>query len=131
MFLELDRYWQELSEARITRSIHEKWEERRLPSFMRDRYTHTVMHRVALGRGPLRAVIHRRHDEKLQYCRYGCDAKEDAMHVVMHCTATKRNRETIQHRCFRMKLDFTMKTIFREIQLQDDLEDLLSVFLNT
>ena len=71
MFLELNEYWQSLSEARVTRSIHPKWKERRLPSFMAKRYTHTVMHRLALGRGPLRAVIHRRHDASLQRCRYG------------------------------------------------------------
>ena len=98
---------------------------------MRNRYTHTVMHRLALGRGLLRAVIHRRHDEKLKYCRYGCDAKEDAVHVVMHCTRTKRKRDLIQHKCSKMRKDFTMKTIFSEMKLQDDLEDLISVFLNT
>ena len=131
MFLELDHYWQGLSEARITKSIHEKWEERRLPSFMRNRYTHTVMHRLALGRGPLRAVIHRRHDENLKYCRYGCDAKEDAEHVVMNCERTKRKRNLIKHKCSKMKIDFTMKSIFTEMKLQDDLEDLIGVFLNT
>ena len=95
MFMELDGYWQSLSEARVTRSIHPHWEERRLSSFMKSRYYHTVMHRMALGRGPLRAVIHRKHDEALQRCRYGCNAKESAEHVVMGCNMTQNERNNI------------------------------------
>ena len=60
MFMELNEYWKGSIEARLTREIHPRWEERKLSAIMGRRYTHTVMHRMALGRGPLRAVIHRR-----------------------------------------------------------------------
>ena len=130
MFLELNDYWQGLSEARITRSIHPIWEERRLPSFMAKRYTHTVMHRLALGRGPLRAVVHRRRDEKLQMCRFGCDKKENAFHMIMGCHKTKAKRELIKKQCQKMKEEFNVKTLFTNIAIQDDLENLIGEFLN-
>ena len=76
-------------------------------------------------------MIHRRHDENLQYCRYGCNAKEDARHVVMFCVKTKRKRDLIKSKCVKMQIEFTMKSVFTEMELQDDLEDLISVFLNT
>ena len=94
------------------------------------RYAHTVMHRMALGRGPLRAVIHRRGEAKLQQCRYGCEAKEDAFHVVMSCKKTKGRREIIKKICMKKKIEFSMKTIFSELQLQDEAETLIGVFLN-
>ena len=65
------------------------------------------MHRMALGRGPLRAVIHRRGEAKLQKCRYGCDAKEDAFHVVMNCKKTKGRREIIKKICLKKNLVFS------------------------
>jgi len=129
MFLELDAYWQTLSEARVTKSIHPNWEERRLPSFMSTRYCHTVMHRLALGRGPLRAVIHRKHDEALQMCRYGCNVKETAVHVVMGCIHTQCQRINIMKQCKELKLEFNMQTLFCEIQLQEELEALIKTFI--
>ena len=130
MFLELNAYWEGLSEARVTREIHPRWEERKLPAIMGRRYTHTVMHRMALGRGPLRAVIHRRGEAELQRCRYGCQAKEDTYHVVMECTKTKGKREIIKNICLKEKLKFNLKTIFCKWKLQDELEALIGTFLN-
>ena len=130
MFLELNAYWEGLSEARVTREIHPRWEERKLPAIMGRRYTHTVMHRMALGRGPLRAVIHRRGKAELQRCRYGCDAKEDTFHVVMGYKKTKDKREIIKNICLKEKLEFNLKTIFCELKLQDELEGLIGTFLN-
>ena len=129
MFLELNEYWQELSEARVTKSIHPVWKQRRLSSFMNTRYTHTMLHRLALGRGPLRGIVHRRHDETLQKCRYGCDEIENAEHVVMYCKRTKGKREIIKKRCAEMKIEFTMKSLFCEIKLQHDMEILLNKFI--
>ena len=130
MFLELNEYWEGLSEARVTREIHPRWVERKLPAIMKKRYTHTVMHRMALGRGPLRAVIHRRGEAELQKCRYGCDAKEDAFHVVMNCAKTQGRREIIKRICTKKKLVFNMKTVFCELHLQDEVESLIATFLN-
>ena len=112
----------------MTREIHPRWEERKLPAIMGQRYTHTVMHRMALGRGPLRAVIHRRVEAELQRCRYGCEAKEDTHHVVMECTKTKGKREIIKNICLKEKLGFNLKTIFCELKLQDELEALIGTF---
>ena len=85
---------------------------------------------MALGRGPLRAVIHRRGEAELQRCRYGCDAKEDTFHVVMGCTKTKGKREIIKSICLKEKLEFNLKIIFCELKLQDELEALIGTFLN-
>ena len=116
MFFELNEYWNSLNEARVTKEIHPVWKERRLPSFMRKRYTHTVMHRLALGRGPLRKVIHRKHHEKLQKCRYGCDAKEDIYHVVLKCKKTEGLRNILKKQCLNMSLELICNPCFaREI----------------
>ena len=130
MFMELDAYWQGLNEARVTKSIHPHWEERKLPSFMTTRYYHTVMHRMALGRGPLRAVIHRKGEEAQQRCRYGCEAKESAEHVVMGCKHTQQQRENLITQCTKINQEFNMKTVFCEKTLQEDLEILIKTFIN-
>ena len=85
---------------------------------------------MALGRGPLRAVINRQGDTELQRCRYGCDAKEDTLHVVMVCMKTKGKREIIKNICLKEKMEFNLKTIFYELKLQDELEALIGMFLN-
>ena len=130
MFLELNEFWHGLSEARVTKLIHPEWKERRLPSFMSNRYLHTVMHRLALGRGPLRYVIHRRHDSRLQKCRYGCSEKEDVCHVIFNCKKNERKRNLLKRRCRKMNLEYDMKTLFCKIDLQDDVEALIGAFLN-
>ena len=76
------------------------------------------------------AVIHRRGEAKLQKCRYGCDAKEDAFHVVMNCKKTKGRREIIKKICLKKKLEFNMKTLFCDLHLQDEVEALIGTFLN-
>ena len=49
----------------------------------------------------------------------------------MCCVKTKRKRDLIKSKCVKMQIEFTMKSVFTEMELQDDLEDLISVFLNT
>ena len=86
---------------------------------------------MALGRGPLRAVMHRRHDEALQRCPYGCNAKESAEHVVMGCHITQHQRNNIIKICKEMELEFNMQTVFCEIAIKDELGTLIKTFIKT
>eukprot|EP00493_Phyllostaurus_siculus_P026038 UN26383 len=57
-------------------------------------------------RGPLRSVIHRRCETKVQRCRYDCDV-EDTFLVVMNCKKTKGRHEIIKKICLKQKLVFS------------------------
>ena len=130
MFLELDAFWQKISEARVLKSIHPQWEERRLSSVMVSRYTRCLTHNLALGRGPLRWTIHRKRDRKLQLCRHGCGEIENLKHVIFDCKKLIKQRAIWKKRCAEIDEEFKLNTIFSSPELQDDLERSLSVFFN-
>ena len=130
MFAELAVYWQSLSEARTLKEIHPAWEGRRLSSVMNTRYTHCLMHNLALGRAKLRRTIHRKRDENLQRCRHGCEACEDLKHMIFECRKMKRYREIWKKRCIEIGKDFSLRTLFDEPELREDLERSFVVFFN-
>ena len=121
MFLELNEYWQGLSESRTLRQIHPEWEEQRLSSVMLTRYTHCLMHNLALGRGPLRCVIHRKKPE-LQLCRHGCGEKEDLHHVLFKCKKLNYFRKGWRKQCEIIEKDMNTKTLMRATELREEVE---------
>ena len=130
MFIELDTYWQTISEARVLKSIHPRWEERRLSSLMVSRYTKCLTHNLALGRGPLRWTIHRKRDRNLQLCRHGCGEIENLNHLIFNCKKLKHQRAILKSKCTEINEKYELSTIFTATELQDDLERTLSVFFN-
>ena len=53
---------------------------------MLSRYVHCVYHNLALGLGPLRAIMFRdANDADLRQCRHGCEAEETLEHVLCDC----------------------------------------------
>ncbi len=130
MFQELSLYWGSLSQARVLRSIHPKWEQGRLSSVMNTRYTCCLMHNLALARGPLRWTIHRRHAKELQLCRHGCGEIENLNHLVFDCKKLKRNRRLWKKRCKKENLEFNLKSLLRAPELRDEFEQALVVFFN-
>ena len=130
MYIELNNYWQTLSEASITREIHPTWEYRRLPSFMHTRYSYTLMNNLALGRGPLRGTIHRKRDISLQICRHCCNQVENLNHLVNECTKMKEQREYLKKRCEKETKAYSLRTLFSDPELQIDTERMLLRFFN-
>ena len=112
IFRELTIYWRQLDEAKLTRSIHDQWSAGAMPSAMFTRYTHCVYHNLALGRGPLRAVIFRDHDDShLRCCRHGCDAEETAEHVLLHCPFVRGRRMDLAGQLQDMKKDLQLPAL--------------------
>ena len=130
MFAELTTYWQSLSEARIMKEIHPKWESQRLSSVMHTRYTHCVVQNLALGRAKLRWTIHRKHDSELQMCRHGCGEVENLQHVIFKYRKMKGYRKIWKKRCTEINEEFTLRALFTEPELREDLEKSLVVFFN-
>ena len=128
MFKELNVYWLLLGEAQVTRRIHPSWERYRLSSFMHTRYSHTLMHNLALGRGPLRRTVHRHNDLSLQKCRYGCDQIEDLEHVVFNCKRLNESRTYLKKRCQEEDMKYEMRTLFCEAAVQIETEKMLLEF---
>ena len=127
MFRDLDTYWKRLGEARVTHLIHPTWEERVLSYEMKLRYTHTVMHNLALGRGPLRAVVNRG-TISLCKCRYGCDAMEDVQHVILGCSKVEKQRIRLRNVLLELGLDLTLETVFNCPEARNELESLIGTF---
>ena len=45
----------------------------------------------------------------LNFCRHGCDAVEDAEHVIMHCIRARPFRERLRDVCADRGLDFELE----------------------
>ena len=130
MYLELTEYWKSVGEARITKSIHPEWKYRRLSSVMHSRYTHTMMHNLALGRAKLKWTIHRRHAFDLQLCRHGCGAVENLKHMIFECKKIDYYRNIWKKQCLEIHKEFNLKTLFCEPELREDLEKSFVIFFN-
>ena len=112
------------------KEIHPKWESQRLSSVMHTRYTHCVVQNLALGRAKLRWTIHRKHDSSLQMCRHGCGEIENLQHVVFKCRKMKGYREIWKKRCAKIEKEFTLRVLFTEPELREDLEKSMVMFFN-
>ena len=112
------------------KEIHPKWENQRLSSVMHTRYTHCVVQNLALGRAKLRWTIHRKHDSKLQMCRHGCGETENLHHVIFKCSKMKGYRKIWKKRCAKIEKEFTLRVLFTEPELREDLERSLVMFFN-
>ena len=128
MFQDLTNFWSEIPQARLLHKIHPTWSGGRLHSSMYRRYTHTVYHNLALGRGPIRAVIHRNSfDAECRQCRHGCREEETVEHVILRC----------QHvDCIRRKIEadigirpLTIEIALSRIDLTNSVEHLIAAFL--
>ena len=129
MYNDLSNFWIEFKEARVLHEIQPTWEGGRLHDCMYRRYTHTVYHNLALGRGPIRAVIHRNNFEpNSRLCRHGCLAEETLEHVLLHCTYVAKQRSRLKSEMGRDK-DFTIQILLAEMKWAERVEHLIAAFL--
>ena len=108
MFRDLNAYWERLQEARVTHLVHPVWTERKLSADMKMRYTHTVLHNLALGRGPLRAVVNRGGNCG---CRHGCDESECLEHFIFRCDKVRNERQLVKSVLEADVLEFSLECI--------------------
>ena len=130
MYIELTEYWRSIGEARITKSIHPQWEYRRLSSVMNTRYTHCMLHNLALGRAKLRWTIHRRKPHEMQLCRHGCGVVENLNHMIFECKKIECYRKIWRKQCLEIEKEFNLQTLFCEPELREDLEKSFVIFFN-
>ena len=130
MFADLTKYWKNLNEARVTHEVHGNWRALKLHASMVTRYSHTVYHNAALGRGPFRAIVHRDAvDGQLRKCRDECGVDETIDHVLLECRCV-----TVRRNCLRGSLrecgkELSVATALGEERVADDCEKLFATFL--
>ena len=130
MFMELTLSWRSSPVARFTFSLHPLWTNRKLPSSLHSRCTHSWYHSVALGRGPFRDRMRKMRKRTSDVCRYGCDATEDASHVLLHCPVVSDCRDRLRKCCETRGLDFDLRTLLTESCLQIPVEKLMLAFMS-
>jgi len=130
MYLELTAYWSTVGEARITRSIHPRWEYRRLSSVMNTRYTHCLLNNLALGRAKLRWTIFRKRERELQLCRHGCGVVENLNHMIFECSKLNHYRSIWKKQCRIIEKGFNLETLFCDPELREDVEKSFILFFN-
>ena len=83
-----------------------------------------------MGRGPLRAVIFRDHDDSsLRCCRHGCAAEETAEHVLLHCPRVQGRRMDLARQLLSMKKNLALRPLLATPEIAEDVEKLLAEFL--
>ena len=129
MLLELSNIWNNISEARITHIIHPTWENILLPRIMASKYVLTVFQNLAVGRGPLRAVVFRDCGiaSKLM-CRHGCNVAEDLEHIIFQCGYVNYQRAAIQRASAMLGLTYDLRNLFTVVDLQRSVEHLIIKF---
>ena len=121
-----------MNEARITHLVHDVWEARAFPCEFLSRYAHCVYHNLALGRGPLRAIVFRdANDADLRQCRHGCAAEETLEHVLCDCRYVEDQRCCLELELRDLGLAFSLKTAFAVQEVSLACEKLIAKFLNS
>ena len=129
MFMELTSSWQSSSTARFTFSLHPLWTDRKLPSTMHSRCSHSWYHSVALGRGPFRDRLRKMRKRSDDFCRYGCGVSEDARHVLLCCPAVATYRNQLRKVCRARDLHFDLRTLLTSEKLYIGVEKLFAAFM--
>ena len=105
--------------------VNPTWTERKLSLEMKLRYTHTVMHNLALGRGPLRVIVSRSGD---CLCRHGCGVSESLEHFVFGCIKVREGRQRVRSILSDEGLDFTLEHVFNCKKARNGLETMIGLF---
>ena len=128
MYRELTEFWRKSNHVSMTHVIHPHWEHRRLPKRMHSRLTHVWYHRTALNRGPLRSWKSKINSNISMSCRYGCDCKETANHVLFECRAVDSLRDELGKLCDEFGYKMTLRNAFTREELQITVEKMLFMF---
>ena len=126
--MDLTSYWKKL-EARVTHMVHSEWQALSFHASMFSRYSHTVYHNAALGRGPFRAIVHRdAEDDNLRKCRYGCCADETLEHILLECSFVEDQRRCLKKSLVACHEELTISAALGEMKVSEDCEKLFASF---
>jgi hypothetical protein len=96
IFAELSDYWGALNIARVTHLVHPTWQKREVIG-CENRHVTTIYHNLSLGKGPLRALLHRENDaDEARKCRWGCGAEENLEHFLRNCRHIDEQRARLK-----------------------------------
>ena len=131
MFEDLTSHWKNLDEARVTHEVHERWQALNFHGSMVTRYSHTVYHNAALGRGPFGAIIHRdADDDQLRKCRHGCGVDETMEHALLECRFVDAQRCCLHESLKSSGKRLTIANALGEENVAEDCEKLFASFLD-
>ena len=113
----------------MTHAVHEEWQPSTFHASMLSRYSHTVYHNAALGRGPFRAVIHREAENaELRKCRHGCCMDETLEHVMLECSFVDGQRQCLKDALRACDKGFSIALALGEKRVSEDCEKLFASF---
>ena len=129
IFCDLSIFWSNFQSARVTRRIHENWHTRSVHSSFVTRYSLTVYHNLALGRGPLRAITRRDKPYNLKCCRHGCGCLEDLHHLLLVCKFVRNQRKAAEKVLKAKRLKLSIKNMLSVEEVREIIENLILTFL--
>ena len=74
--------------------------------FYKSRSISVALHRLRSGHNNLNAFKHRIDIDEDPFCRFGCEAIENANHVILHCSEFADDRVKISEFCQKKNMDF-------------------------
>jgi len=129
IFHELNGQWAARNECQIGHVVHPVWDT---CYWGRDNYTkfaNHLYHSCALGRVKTRARLHRLGRAESSCCRFGCSEDEDIKHLLFDCPHTRALRDTLDQRCRRIGISFTLRNLLTDHRIQIDIEKFLHTVL--
>ena len=118
-----------LQEARVTHEVHGEWRPLKFHTSMISRYSHTIYHNAALGRGPFRAIVHRDAcDGQLRKCRHRCGVDETIDHVLAECCYVAGQRRCLRESLRDCGRHLSVAAALGETKVAEDCEKLLASF---
>ena len=114
----------------MTHGVHSEWRDSNFHASMVTRYSHTVYHNAALGRGPFGAIVHRNAlDDRLRKCRHGCGVDETLEHVLLESSFVDADRNCLCGSLQDCGKDLSVASALGEKKVSEDCEKLLASFL--
>ena len=130
-YSEVNNFWQNFQCPPDIKIIHPSWKFSRFNKFCHSRYTCSIFHSCALGRGKLYGFLYKCGSAPSPNCRLGCPDHEDIAHVFIKCTQNQDKINNLKEQFKKSKLIYNLETIFTnpkdQIDVQKYLYDYFSV----
>jgi len=130
LFSEANIYWGSFPGNCVTKAIHPEWKFLRFNRVCHSRFTSSVYHSCAVGRGKFNGFLHKISASPSPFCRLGCgqNSVEDLQHVFFDCLKNKEKIDKLKEKFKEKKIDYNVQNLFSENKMQIDVERFLYEF---
>ena len=129
LFLVASNYWVNFEGNCVTKAIHPDWKSCKFNRVCHSRFTSSIYHSCAVGRGKFNGFLHKISASPSPFCRLGCtNIDEDLQHVFFDCVKNKEKIKKLKEKFIKKKFDYNLRNIFNEKKMQIDVERFLYNF---